>query len=58
MIAALQDKKTPARSAAQRQLAAHPELLDAWLAGVTTFTGGDASAAVRARLTASAPAHE
>jgi glycine betaine/proline transport system substrate-binding protein len=52
MIAALQDKKTSPRDAARRQLRAHPELLDAWLAGVTMFTGGAAPAS------ASAPDHQ
>jgi glycine betaine/proline transport system substrate-binding protein len=43
-------KKRPAHAAALGQLQARPELLDAWLAGVTTFDGADARAAVRARL--------
>jgi glycine betaine/proline transport system substrate-binding protein len=42
--------KQPARVAALRQLRARPALLDAWLDGVTTLAGGDAKAAVRARL--------
>lgn len=50
MIADMLDKKQPARAAALRQLQAHPELLSAWLAGVTTRSGADGAAAMRARL--------
>lgn len=50
LIAALQDKAAAPHDVARRQLQAHPELLDAWLAGVTTFSGGDGLAAVRAAL--------
>lgn len=49
MKAILDEGKEP-RDAARDWLAAHPEVLDAWLEGVTTVDGGDALAAVRARL--------
>lgn len=49
MKAILDEGKEP-RDAARDWLAAHPEVLDAWLEGVTIFDGGDALAAVRARL--------
>jgi glycine betaine/proline transport system substrate-binding protein len=45
-------RKQPARAAALHQLQARPQLLDAWLAGVTTYSGTDARAAVQARLAA------
>ena len=44
------DKKEPALSAAKKWLAAHPETLDSWLAGVTTVDGKDAKAAVLANI--------
>ena len=50
IMADMLDKKQPARTAALRQLRARPELLTAWVAGVTTRAGGDAASAVRARL--------
>lgn len=50
VIADLLDKKQPAPTAALRQLQARPEVLDAWLAGVTAFDGSDARRAVRTRL--------
>jgi glycine betaine/proline transport system substrate-binding protein len=50
VIADMLDKKLPARVSALRQLQARPEVLDAWLAGVTEFDGGDALRAVRNRL--------
>jgi glycine betaine/proline transport system substrate-binding protein len=50
IIGDMAERKRSARAAALRQLQARPALLDAWLAGVTTFAGADAKAAVRARL--------
>lgn len=49
MGAILNDGEDP-REAARAWLAAHPEVLDAWLDGVTTRDGGDAMAAVKAAL--------
>jgi glycine betaine/proline transport system substrate-binding protein len=49
MGAILDDGEDPG-DAAQAWLKAHPETLDAWLAGVTTRDGGDAVAAVRSSL--------
>jgi glycine betaine/proline transport system substrate-binding protein len=49
MGAILDDGEDPA-DAAQAWLKANPEVLDTWLAGVTTRDGGDAAAAVRASL--------
>jgi glycine betaine/proline transport system substrate-binding protein len=49
MGAILDDGEDPA-DAAQAWLGANPEVLDTWLAGVTTRDGGDAVAAVRASL--------
>ena len=45
----LDDKEKP-DDAATAWLKAHPEVLDGWLAGVTTFDGGDAVAAVRGAI--------
>ena len=45
----LDDKEDPDKAAAA-WLKAHPEALDGWLAGVTTFDGGDAVAAVKSSL--------
>jgi glycine betaine/proline transport system substrate-binding protein len=50
IIADMLGKKQGARAAALRQLRAQPALIDAWLAGVSTRTGTDGAAAVRARL--------
>ena len=50
IMADMLDKKQTARAAALRQLRAKPELVNAWLAGVTTRSGADGAAAVRARL--------
>ena len=50
IMADMLDKKQTARAAALRQLRAKPELIHAWLAGVTTRSGADGAAAVRARL--------
>lgn len=49
MGAILDDGQDPAE-AARAWLAAHPEVLDAWLDGVTTADGGDAKAAVLAAV--------
>jgi glycine betaine/proline transport system substrate-binding protein len=49
MGAILDDKEDPEK-AATAWLTAHPEVLDGWLAGVTTFDGGDAVAAVKGSL--------
>jgi len=40
----------PAADAAKKALTAHPEYLDAWLAGVTTVDGKDALPAVKEAL--------
>lgn len=50
IMADMLDKKQTARAAALRQLRARPELIHAWLAGVTTRSGADGAAAVRTRL--------
>jgi glycine betaine/proline transport system substrate-binding protein len=50
IMADMLDKKQTARAAALRQLHARPELINAWLAGITTRSGADGAAAVRARL--------
>ena len=50
IMGAILDDKAKPDDAAKAWLKAHPEALDAWLAGVTTFDGGDAAAAVRAAL--------
>jgi glycine betaine/proline transport system substrate-binding protein len=52
LLADILGSKQPARVAALRQLQTHPELLDAWLSGVSTFSGADARAVVHARLAA------
>lgn len=49
MGAILDEGQDPAE-AARAWLAAHPEVLDAWLDGVTTADGGDAKAAVLAAI--------
>ncbi|MGF1610672.1 MAG: choline ABC transporter substrate-binding protein [Kiloniellales bacterium] len=49
MGAILDDGKEP-RDAASAWLKANPGVLDGWLAGVTTFDGGDAMAAVKGTL--------
>ncbi len=49
MGAILDDGEEP-RKAAAAWLKAHPEVLEGWLAGVTTRDGGDGLAAVRAAL--------
>lgn len=45
----LDDGEEPA-AAAKAWLAAHPEVVTPWLAGVTTKDGGDAEAAVQKAL--------
>lgn len=49
MGAILDDGKEP-NAAATEWLKANPAALDGWLAGVTTFDGGDGLAAVKAKL--------
>ncbi|MDP3896070.1 MAG: glycine betaine ABC transporter substrate-binding protein, partial [Mesorhizobium sp.] len=49
MGAILNDGKQP-EEAAKAWLAANPDTLTPWLAGVTTLDGGDAMAAVKAAL--------
>ena len=49
MMAAILDGTEP-EDAAREFLKAHPEVLDAWLAGVTTDDGGDGLAAVKEEL--------
>lgn len=49
MAAILDDGQDPDK-AANAWLAAHPEVLNGWLAGVTAKDGGDAMAAVKAAL--------
>ena len=44
------DDGQEAEEAAKEWLAANPDVLDGWLAGVTTFDGGDGLAAVKASL--------
>ncbi|MFO1140857.1 MAG: choline ABC transporter substrate-binding protein [Amaricoccus sp.] len=50
IMGAILDEKAKPDDAAKAWLKAHPEALDGWLAGVTTFDGGDAAAAVRAAI--------
>jgi len=49
MGAILDDGKEP-KAAATEWLKAHPDVIGPWLEGVTAFDGGDAEAAVKARL--------
>ena len=49
MGAILDGGKDP-KDAASEWLKGHPETIDPWLAGVTTFDGGDGLAAVKAKL--------
>jgi glycine betaine/proline transport system substrate-binding protein len=53
MMALILDEHLDGRVAATQFLASHPQLLDRWLAGVTTVDGGPATAAVRESLRAS-----
>ncbi|MCB1395420.1 MAG: glycine/betaine ABC transporter substrate-binding protein, partial [Rhodobacteraceae bacterium] len=50
IMGAILDQGTEPGAAASAWLAAHPEVLGPWLAGVTTVDGGDAMAAVTAAL--------
>ncbi|WP_339442946.1 choline ABC transporter substrate-binding protein [Pseudomonas hunanensis] len=50
IMAQVVDKKISFDAAAKEWVKAHPQRLDAWLAGVTDKQGGDAQAAVKARL--------
>jgi glycine betaine/proline transport system substrate-binding protein len=52
MMALILDEHLDGHSAATQFLATHPELVDGWLAGVTTFDGQPAASAVRASLRA------
>jgi len=57
MMALILDDRLDARTAATRFLKAHLDLLDAWLAGVTTFDGHAGIDAARSDLTASKLTH-
>ncbi|MGL4311369.1 MAG: choline ABC transporter substrate-binding protein [Paracoccaceae bacterium] len=50
MMGAILDQGVEADEATKAWLVAHPETLDAWLAGVTTMDGGDGLAAVKAAM--------
>ena len=50
MMGKILDDGKDGPSAAKEWLQAHPEVLDKWLAGVTTFDGGDGLAAVKKEL--------
>ncbi|MGE8388885.1 MAG: choline ABC transporter substrate-binding protein [Pseudomonas sp.] len=50
IMAEVVDKKTTFDQAAKAWVKAHPELLEGWLAGVTSKDGGDAKEAVKAKL--------
>ncbi|CAK13027.1 choline ABC transporter substrate-binding protein [Pseudomonas entomophila] len=50
IMAEVVDKKVSFDEAARRWVKAHPELLDGWLAGVTSKDGGDASEVLKAKL--------
>jgi glycine betaine/proline transport system substrate-binding protein len=50
IMGAILDRGEDPNAAAAAWLKAHPETLDGWLEGVTTFDGGDAKAAVTAAL--------
>ncbi|MCO7515535.1 choline ABC transporter substrate-binding protein [Pseudomonas guariconensis] len=50
IMAQVVDKKVSFDEAAKGWVKAHPQLLEGWLAGVTTRQGGDALAAVKAKL--------
>jgi glycine betaine/proline transport system substrate-binding protein len=50
IMSAILDKGQQPRDAAKAWLAEHPDVIDAWLEGVTTKDGGDAKAAVKAAL--------
>jgi glycine betaine/proline transport system substrate-binding protein len=57
MMALILDDRLDGHTAATRFLKAHPDLLDGWLAGVTTFDGRPGAEAVRRELTASSLVH-
>jgi len=50
IMAEVVDKKTTFDQAAKAWVKTHPELLEGWLAGVTSKDGGDAKEAVKAKL--------
>ncbi|MNN78709.1 Glycine betaine-binding protein OpuAC precursor [compost metagenome] len=50
IMAEVVDKKISFDEAAKAWVKAHPELLDGWLAGVTTKVDGNALEAVKAKL--------
>ena len=50
IMAEVVDKKVSFDEAARGWVKAHPELLDGWLAGVTTKSDGNALEAVKAKL--------
>jgi glycine betaine/proline transport system substrate-binding protein len=50
IMGAMLDDGAEPEDAAREWLAANPEVVDGWLAGVTTFDGGDAKAAVAEAL--------
>ncbi|WP_343559887.1 choline ABC transporter substrate-binding protein [Kiloniella sp. b19] len=50
IMGAILDDGEDAEDAATAWLSANPAILDKWLAGVTTFDGGDGAAAVKAHL--------
>lgn len=50
MMGAILDQGVEPDEATKAWLVAHPETLDAWLAGVTTVDGGDGLAAVKAAM--------
>ncbi len=50
IMAEVVDKKVSVDEAAKAWVKAHPQLLEGWLAGVTTKAGGDALEAIKAKL--------
>ncbi|MCO7519528.1 MULTISPECIES: choline ABC transporter substrate-binding protein [unclassified Pseudomonas] len=50
IMAEVVDKKVSFDEAAKGWVKAHPQVLDGWLAGVTTKAGGDAAETVKAKL--------
>ncbi|MNO08527.1 hypothetical protein D3C81_2312250 [compost metagenome] len=50
IMAEVVDKKISFDDAARAWVKTYPEVLDGWLAGVTTKSGGDAAQAVKAKL--------
>jgi glycine betaine/proline transport system substrate-binding protein len=50
IMGAILNEGKDAKVAAKDWLKAHPEAIDPWLEGVTTFDGGDAKAAVTSGL--------